>query len=177
MRINEIVEVVQNTRYAYHVTPVENLSSILQNGLRPTVGTRSAKIKDEQSGIYLFPDLNSVNDAISNWLGDEFDDETELVLLKIDITGLENHISSSVEYELVANRPISPDRISVSSELDLTESASGYIPSNKEKNDPRFKTALTVDIKPDSIQKNAKAMGSKTSRAGIPPQAKTNGKI
>lgn len=46
---------------------------------------------------------------------------------------------------------------------------SGYIPSKKEKNDPRFKTALTVDVKPDSIQKNAKAFGFKTSRAGIPP--------
>ena len=47
--------------------------------------------------------------------------------------------------------------------------ASGYIPSEKEKNDPRYKTALTVDVKPDSIQKNAKAFGFKTTRAGIPP--------
>ena len=55
--------------------------------------------------------------------------------------------------------------------------ASGYIPSKKEANDPRFSTALTVDVKPDSIQKNAKAFGSKTSRAGIPPQARADGKI
>lgn len=55
--------------------------------------------------------------------------------------------------------------------------ASGYIPSKKEKNDPRFKTALTVDVKPDSIKKNAKAFNWKTSRAGIPPQANPNGKI
>ncbi len=55
--------------------------------------------------------------------------------------------------------------------------ASGYIPSEKEKNDPRFKTALTVDVKPDSIKKNAKAFGWKTSRAGIPPQANPSGKI
>jgi hypothetical protein len=58
----------------------------------------------------------------------------------------------------------------------LTE-ASGYIPSQKEKNDPRFKMALTVDVKPDSIKKNAKAFGFKTSRAGIPPQARADGKI
>ncbi len=45
------------------------------------------------------------------------------------------------------------------------EEASGYIPSEKEKNDPRFKTALTI------------AFGFKTSRAGIPPEAKTNGKV
>lgn len=47
--------------------------------------------------------------------------------------------------------------------------ASGYIPSESEKNDPRFKTALTVDIHPDSIKKNAKKFGWKISRAGIPP--------
>ena len=55
--------------------------------------------------------------------------------------------------------------------------ASGYIPSEKEKNDPRYCMALTVDIKPDSIKKNAKAFYWNTSRAGIPPTAKTNGKI
>jgi hypothetical protein len=50
-----------------------------------------------------------------------------------------------------------------------TNESSGYIPSEKEKDDPRFKTALTVDVKPDSIKKNAKAFGFKVSRAGIPP--------
>jgi SAM-dependent methyltransferase len=57
------------------------------------------------------------------------------------------------------------------------DEASGYIPSAKEKNDPRFKTALTVDIRPDAIKKNAKAFNWKTSRAGIPPQARADGKI
>ena len=55
--------------------------------------------------------------------------------------------------------------------------ASGYIPSEKQKNDPHFSTALTVDIKPDSIKKNAKAFYWNTSRAGIPPTAKPSGKI
>jgi len=55
--------------------------------------------------------------------------------------------------------------------------ASGYIPSEKEKNDPRFKTALTVDVKPDSIKKNAKAFSWLTSRAGIPPTANPSGKL
>ena len=55
--------------------------------------------------------------------------------------------------------------------------ASGYIPSAKQKNDPRFKTALTIDVRPDAIKKNAKAFYWNTSRAGIPPTAKANGKI
>jgi hypothetical protein len=57
------------------------------------------------------------------------------------------------------------------------EESSGYIPSEKEKNDPRFKTALTVDVKPDSIKKNAKSFYWNTSRAGIPPTANPNGKV
>jgi predicted nucleotidyltransferase len=60
---------------------------------------------------------------------------------------------------------------------DKVKEASGYIPSQKQKNDPRYKTALTVDVRPDSIKKNAKAFGFKTSRSGIPPQSKTNGKF
>lgn len=59
---------------------------------------------------------------------------------------------------------------------DLQESASGYIPNKKQKNDPRFKTALTIDVKPNSIKKNAKAFGFDISRAGMPPTLPTNGK-
>jgi len=55
--------------------------------------------------------------------------------------------------------------------------ASGYIPSEKEKNDPRFKTALTVDVKPDAVKKNAKAFSWLTNRAGVPPQARPDGKV
>jgi hypothetical protein len=55
--------------------------------------------------------------------------------------------------------------------------ASGYIPSEKEKNDPRFKTALTVDVHPDSIQQNAKKLGSKIARSGVPPTLKPSGKL
>lgn len=47
--------------------------------------------------------------------------------------------------------------------------SSGYIPSEKEKNDPRWSRALSVDVRPDAIKKNAKAFGFKVSRAGIPP--------
>ena len=51
----------------------------------------------------------------------------------------------------------------------VEESASGYIPSQSQRNDPRYSTALTVDVKPDTLKKNAKAFGFKVSRAGIPP--------
>jgi hypothetical protein len=56
--------------------------------------------------------------------------------------------------------------------------ASGYIPSEGEKKDWRWKTALTVDVKPDSIKKNADQLAlGKIKRSGIPPTARSNGKF
>jgi hypothetical protein len=46
---------------------------------------------------------------------------------------------------------------------------SGYIPSESEKNDPRWKNALTVDITPTTMQDNAKKLGSNIGRDGRPP--------
>ena len=67
------------------------------------------------------------------------------------------------------------------SKANLNESslneASGYIPSEKEKNDPRFKTALTVDVHPNTMKKDAKKFGNKISRAGIPPTLQASGKF
>lgn len=51
----------------------------------------------------------------------------------------------------------------------LMREASGYIPSEKQKNDPRWKTALTVDITPYTMQQNARKLGSKIKRDGTPP--------
>jgi hypothetical protein len=48
--------------------------------------------------------------------------------------------------------------------------ASGYIPvNNKEAQDPRYAMAITVDIKPGEIQRQAAKMGFKTDAAGVPP--------
>lgn len=47
--------------------------------------------------------------------------------------------------------------------------ANGYIPSESEKNDPRFEKALSVDVHPDTMQKNAKKFGWKIARNGRPP--------
>lgn len=61
--------------------------------------------------------------------------------------------------------------------IEIINEASGYIPSDKEKKDWRFKTALTVDITPDSIKDNVKKLNlGKISRAGIPNTLRSDGK-
>lgn len=112
---------------AYHVTPTRNLRSIMKNGLRPQIGDRSSQLDGEVEGIFLFPSLSDVEAAVSSWLGDEFDEDEELSLLAVDITGLENNIVQGADYETIVNTVISPDRIKVDDSLLLE--ASGYIPS------------------------------------------------
>jgi len=57
----------------------------------------------------------------------------------------------------------------------LNESASGYIPTRKQANDPRYKMALTVDIRPGQLGKEANKLKLKTDSQGHPQIARPNG--
>ena len=46
--------------------------------------------------------------------------------------------------------------------------SSGYIPTGKEKNDPRFSMALTKDVRPGAVGKNANKLGLRTGPQGEP---------
>ena len=69
----------------YHVTTLDNLNSIIRNGLVPNIGDRSKKLGETESRIYFFGSLDDVNDALMNWLLDEFSEDTKLVLLQVKI--------------------------------------------------------------------------------------------
>lgn len=172
--LEEVEESEELPNLVYHVTPSENLNNIMSQGLIPQSGERSRKILDEKPAVYCFPDKNAMEDAVMNWLGDEFDEDEALALLEIDTTGLNGQVTDGAKYEVAITSSIPVENIRVLSKdlaMPLSES-SGYIPSEKEKNDPRFKTALTVDVRPDAIKKNAKAFGFKVKRNGIPPTLK-----
>jgi len=62
-------------------------------------------------------------------------------------------------------------------EIELNE-CSGYIPSESEKDDPRWERALSVDVRPDTMKKSAIAMGlGNIARDGRPQQSRTDGKF
>jgi hypothetical protein len=58
---------------------------------------------------------------------------------------------------------------------DLEEGASGYIPTRAQAKDPRFSMALTVDIKPGQVGKEANKLKLRTDRQGHPQIARANG--
>jgi hypothetical protein len=57
----------------------------------------------------------------------------------------------------------------------LGEGASGYIPTRAQAKDPRFSMALTVDIKPGQVGKEANKLKLKTDKQGQPQIARANG--
>jgi predicted nucleotidyltransferase len=62
-------------------------------------------------------------------------------------------------------------------ELKQFMEGSGYVPSNAERNDSRFKTALSVDVDPNIMPRQAKVMGlGKIARDGRPQRLSSSGK-
>jgi hypothetical protein len=59
---------------------------------------------------------------------------------------------------------------------DIRES-SGYIPTDSEKNDPRFKMALTVDVQPGQTGKEANKMRLATDAQGHPQLLRADGRV
>ena len=57
----------------FHVTLTKNLASILDNGLIAQSGERSQEINDY--GIFIFPNENEMDNALSNWLGESLNDQ------------------------------------------------------------------------------------------------------
>lgn len=79
--MREYMNLVENAGGEYfHVTPTSNLASIMDAGLIPQSGDRSQQMGDH--GVYLFKSHVDAEDAVTNWLGDEFEDEP-LSLLRV----------------------------------------------------------------------------------------------
>lgn len=103
----------------FHVTPVENLGSILSTGLQPRIGERSLELGEPVPRIYLFPTLRDCNDALSQWLGDWFNDLEEeegkpmdLAVIEIDPAYLsDKSMESEVPWETSIADVIPPDAI------------------------------------------------------------------
>jgi len=96
----------------FHVTPATNLNSILEDGLRPRIGARSAELGETTEAVYLFKSLDDVEDALTNWLGDCFDEDEVLALLSVQGTGLQ-FLESSAAYECVVPHPIIPSALHI----------------------------------------------------------------
>ena len=100
------INLVENKIY-YHVTKTENVDSILNNGLLPSIGNRSVKIEKEPM-TFLFGSVEDAEDAMMNWLGDEMGD-SPCSLLKINT----NAKLTKNGFEYFTKGVIPPENISI----------------------------------------------------------------
>jgi hypothetical protein len=96
----------------YHVTPTRNVKSILARGLVPSIGARSSQLETD-SNLYFFPNKDAAEDALMNWLGDEFPEDEPLALLAVSSRGLEGKFTPGAEYEYTVSSPVPPQNIKV----------------------------------------------------------------
>lgn len=97
----------------WHITPEENVNSILENGLIPQIGARSRNADEPVPAIYLFGSKEEAEDAAMNWLGDEFEEteEENLALLQVKIPTNIEVKKEAFEYQVF--EPIPAENIKV----------------------------------------------------------------
>lgn len=99
-------------RILYHVTPPANIDSILRDGLIPQLGPRSAIVNETTPAVFCFADMEKVETALMNWLGDYFDEDEPLALLRVTLDS-DALVGAGAAYEVVVLNPIPPEAVSV----------------------------------------------------------------
>ena len=107
----DVGQSVEDKNY-YHVTRSENVPLIMRDGLLPLKPTDMEDVE----GIYLFKSITDAEEALMNWLGDRFDEEESLTLLKVDGPGVDEVDSSAAGFEVVSTSKIDPQFISIEQE-------------------------------------------------------------
>jgi hypothetical protein len=105
----------------YHVTAAEKLSSILAHGLVPDIGLHSENMGETTPAVYLFPSFEAIENALSNWLGEQLEDIEKVILLKVVIPADAVIQKDSAGFEIVILTPIPANNITV-----LTEDVDSY---------------------------------------------------
>ena len=95
----------------YHVTPTVNIPRILEQGLLPQTGDRALLMNEDEDAIYMFPSREDVDNALMNWLGDEFEEDEPLSLLEIELPPGMEATPTTVQWEWAVYEPIPPEYI------------------------------------------------------------------
>lgn len=94
------------TQTLYHVTPASNLPGIHRFNLQVQRGERAAKLNAEKAGIFLFTSKGAVKNALDNWLGEEFEDcPDSLLVLELELPD-DFKLDQEVEWEKIARTVI-----------------------------------------------------------------------
>ena len=96
--------------HVWHVTPTANVWSILENGLEPRIDKRAAECGETKPGVYVFAHPSDLENALSNWLGDCFEEDEPLSIIQLDVP-IDLIHSTNAEYERVVHTLLMPKHI------------------------------------------------------------------
>lgn len=105
----------------YHVTTPDRVETIKANGLVPMADKRGVYAADCQPCIYLFSDLITAEDALTNWLADEMPGHTQAVAFAVNVDGLKLEDDPELTGSYIVREPITPDRLYVAKTFELGE--------------------------------------------------------
>ena len=106
----------------YHVTDIENLGSIEETGLVPGIGRLSHKFGEDEERLYFFHDVEDLENALLNWLGEEFDvidaeDGYEHQHVVLECLFPDGMSVSPDLYEIAIAEAVEPNRIRISRDI------------------------------------------------------------
>ena len=94
-----------NCEIFYHVTTLPNAAPIKTQGLKPAIGPRSRHLGETTPAIYLFGTREELDDAVLNWLGEQFDGGSELIFPQLCVPRV---ISSQFQRDAFEYRSFRP---------------------------------------------------------------------
>lgn len=101
----------------WHVTTRESLDRILAEGLEPRIGERSTDGAETIPAIYTFRSYDDMRDALGSWLGEEFDEDTELAV--IELQAFPDHLESEAFETRIFQRVDPSDFLGIHHEDDI----------------------------------------------------------
>ena len=72
----------ESGRVFYHITKLENISSINMHGLLPS---RSPCSVTKEPKLYLLTDIDTLEDSLLNWADQKFDDDSPLAIVRVEL--------------------------------------------------------------------------------------------
>lgn len=95
----------------YHVTPAQNVKSILATGLLPQIGNYARQMGETTASIWLFSDIDDCLEMTEAWLIPVYGDD--LTILEVTLPDDFPLEYTGSDYEVFVVKPISADHIKV----------------------------------------------------------------
>ena len=103
----KLSEILFEEPVLYHVARKRNLRNIKKYGLRVSVPTDM----EDEVGVYLFRSKLAAEEAVMNWLGDRFEEDEELVLIRVDSRFVDEVSEKAAGYEVISKKDIPAEGI------------------------------------------------------------------